>query len=208
MWKGKKKTTQTQLLWTDISLHCPKRTKSPTLGKILPWNTFHQDQSWISTHPPDQGACWLCCELHRRHLKYPSLLAEKVMAPPSSALAWKIPWTEEPDGLPSMGSHRVGHDWSDLAAAAACLLDNLLSKDSLYLGHTNIVPYIFLHHMVFKGKNHSNYFNILKNHLLRDPALYGLQQVTFTIVTPNLRVSFTGHHPSFNSWLSQKNLWN
>ena len=41
------------------------------------------------------------------------------MAPHSSTLAWKIPWTEEHGGLPSMGSHRVGHDLSDLAAAAA-----------------------------------------------------------------------------------------
>ena len=41
------------------------------------------------------------------------------MAPHSSALAWKIPWTEEPGGLLSMGSHRVGHDWSDLAVAAS-----------------------------------------------------------------------------------------
>ena len=32
------------------------------------------------------------------------------MAPHSSTLAWKIPWTGEPGGLPSMGSHRVGHD--------------------------------------------------------------------------------------------------
>ena len=32
------------------------------------------------------------------------------MAPHSSTLAWKIPWTEEPGGLPSVGSHRVGHD--------------------------------------------------------------------------------------------------
>ena len=31
----------------------------------------------------------------------------------SSILAWEIPWTEEPDGLQSMGSQRVGHDWSD-----------------------------------------------------------------------------------------------
>ena len=36
-----------------------------------------------------------------------------------SILAWRIAGTEEPGGLPSMGSHRVGHDWSDLAAAAA-----------------------------------------------------------------------------------------
>ena len=40
------------------------------------------------------------------------------MAPHSSTLAWKIPWTEEPDRLQSMGSHRVGHDWRDLAVAA------------------------------------------------------------------------------------------
>ena len=35
---------------------------------------------------------------------------EKAMAPHSSTLAWKIPWMEEPGGLQSMGSHRVGHD--------------------------------------------------------------------------------------------------
>jgi len=44
---------------------------------------------------------------------------EKEMATHSSVLAWRIPWMGEPGGLPSMGSHRVGHDWSDLAAAAA-----------------------------------------------------------------------------------------
>ena len=41
------------------------------------------------------------------------------MATHSSVLAWGIPGTGEPGGLLSMGSHRVGHDWSDLAAAAA-----------------------------------------------------------------------------------------
>jgi len=35
---------------------------------------------------------------------------EKAMAPHSSTLAWKIPWAEEPGGLQSMGSQRVGHD--------------------------------------------------------------------------------------------------
>ena len=39
---------------------------------------------------------------------------EKEMATHSSILAWRIPWTEEPGGLLSLGSHRVGHDWSDL----------------------------------------------------------------------------------------------
>ena len=47
---------------------------------------------------------------------------EKEMATHSSVLAWRIPGTGEPGGLPSMGSHRVGHDWSDLAAAAAAVL--------------------------------------------------------------------------------------
>ena len=47
------------------------------------------------------------------------LYSEKGMASHSSVLAWRIPGTGEPDGLPSMGSHRVRHDWSDLAAAAA-----------------------------------------------------------------------------------------
>ena len=41
------------------------------------------------------------------------------MGTSSSILAWRIPGTGEPDGLPSVGLHRVGHDWSDLAAAAA-----------------------------------------------------------------------------------------
>ena len=41
------------------------------------------------------------------------------MATHSRILAWRIPGMAEPGGLPSMGSHRVGHDWSDLAAAAA-----------------------------------------------------------------------------------------
>ena len=44
---------------------------------------------------------------------------EREMATHSSVLAWRIPGTGHPGGLPSMGSHRVGHDWSDLAAAAA-----------------------------------------------------------------------------------------
>ena len=62
------------------------------------------------------------------------------MAPHSSTLAWKIPWMEEPGGLPSMGLHRVGHDWSDLAAAAAAeILGVLPWKHKLFC------------HWLFKG---------------------------------------------------------
>ena len=44
---------------------------------------------------------------------------EKEMATHSSVLTWRIPGTAEPGGLPSMGSHRFRHDWSNLEAAAA-----------------------------------------------------------------------------------------
>ena len=51
--------------------------------------------------------------------------SEKAMAPHSSTLAWKIPWAEESGRLQSMGSHRVRHDWSDLAAAAVAAADKI-----------------------------------------------------------------------------------
>ena len=52
---------------------------------------------------------------------------EKEMATHSNVLAWRIPGTEEPGRLPSMGSHRVGHDWSDLAVAAAASTQSRLT---------------------------------------------------------------------------------
>ena len=47
---------------------------------------------------------------------------EKEMATHSSVLAWRIPGTGEPGGLLSLGSHRVGHDWSNLAAACIIIV--------------------------------------------------------------------------------------
>ena len=58
------------------------------------------------------------------------------MATHSSVLAWRIPGTAEPGGLPSMGSHRVWHDWSDLAAAAACVS----TADTTYLYQLSLSP--------------------------------------------------------------------
>ena len=51
---------------------------------------------------------------------------EKEMATHSSVLAWKIPGTGEPGGLPSMGSHRLRHDWSDLAVCTCSVASNSL----------------------------------------------------------------------------------
>ena len=53
---------------------------------------------------------------------------EKEMATHSSVLGWRIPGTAEPGGLPSMGSHRVGHDWSNLAATAAIVFMSKFQK--------------------------------------------------------------------------------
>ena len=54
------------------------------------------------------------------------------MAAHSNVLAWRIPGTGEPGGLPSMGSHRVTHDWSNLAAAAAAA--SKLAQNKRHLG--------------------------------------------------------------------------
>ena len=62
--------------------------------------------------------CEVKVQFHSFACGYP-VDPEKAMAPHSSTLAWKIPGTGEPGGLPSMESHRVGHYWSNLAAAAA-----------------------------------------------------------------------------------------
>ena len=61
----------------------------------------YQADSWVRTYRPGETF----------RLKYPVLM-EKTMAPHSNTLAWKIPWTEEPGGLQSMGSLGVGHDWA------------------------------------------------------------------------------------------------
>ena len=88
------------------------------------------------------------------------------MATRSSTLAWKMPWTEEPGRLQSMGSHRVGHDWSDLAAtaAAAAYFIFLLSGKTDLRKHTqgniwyDLCQIIFWSFMVscliFKSLNH------------------------------------------------------
>ena len=78
-------------------------------------------------NPMDGGAWWAAvhgvtkspARLSHFTLTFHFHALEKEMATHSSVLTWRIPGTGEPGGLPFMGSHRVGHDWSDLAAAAA-----------------------------------------------------------------------------------------
>ena len=65
---------------------------------------------------------WGSDTTERLHFHFHAL--EKEMATHSSVLAWRISGTGEPGGLPSVASHRVRHDWSDLAAAVAQLVKN------------------------------------------------------------------------------------
>ena len=67
---------------------------------------------------------------------------EKEMATHSNVLAWRIPETKEPGGLPSMGSHRIGHDWSDLAAAAAAAAYLTKTEGNFEPNSTSIAKYL------------------------------------------------------------------
>ena len=89
---------------------------------------------WAAVHGVDEGQTRLSDFTFTFHFH----ALEKEMATYSSVLAWRIPGTGEPGGLPSMGSHRVGHDWSDSAAAVQHSVEfPLCSKVSQ--------PYVYLH---------------------------------------------------------------
>ena len=79
---------------------------------------------WAAVHGVAGSWTWLSDFTFTFHFH----ALEKEMATHSSVFAWRIPGMAEPGGLPSLGSHRVGHDWSDLAAAAAIVLLQALGK--------------------------------------------------------------------------------
>ena len=70
---------------------------------------------WAAVHGVAKSWTWLRDFAFTFHFH----ALEKEMATHTGVLAWRVPGTGEPGGLPSVGSHRVGHDWSDLAAAIA-----------------------------------------------------------------------------------------
>ena len=114
---------------------------------------------------PMDGGAW-CAAVHRVAESWTWLsdftftfhcrALEKEMANHSSVLAWRIPGTAEPGGLPSMGSHRVGHDWRDLAAAAAAAWSQMALKNSAHFKKlpwkgnilNMLIKYIFYIHYI------------------------------------------------------------
>ena len=86
--------------------------RSSTLAWKIPWM---EEPGRLQSNRVTEGRTRLSDFTLTFHFR----VLEKEMATHSSVFAWRIPGTGEPGGLPSMGSHRVGHDWSDLAAVAA-----------------------------------------------------------------------------------------
>ena len=99
---------------------------------------------WAAVHGVAKSWTWLSDFTFTLHFH----ALEKEMATHSCVLAWRIPGTGEPGGLPSVGSHRVGHDWSDLAAVAAAsfkvagldLIPTLLDNKTQGIGHYTKLP--------------------------------------------------------------------
>ena len=92
-----------------------------THSSILAWKIQWTEEP-CAVHRVTKSCTWVSDFTFTFHFH----ALEKEMATHSSVLAWRIPGMREPGGLLSMGSHRVGHDWSDLAAAAECVLGTFL----------------------------------------------------------------------------------
>ena len=106
-----------------------KYTHKPTLGNYLISQKYGPPlQDSCLENPMDGGVWWAAVQGVAKSRAWLSDFSftfhlhalEKEMATHSSVLAWRIPGMGEPYGLPSMGSHRVGHDWSDLATLKKC----------------------------------------------------------------------------------------
>ena len=98
------------LLWLPLTSFYWRRQRHPT-PVLLPGKS-HGRRSLVGCSPWGGEESDTTERLHFHVL-------EKETATHSSVLAWRIPGTGEPGGLLSMGSHRVGHDWSDLVAATS-----------------------------------------------------------------------------------------
>ena len=106
----------------DVGKDWKKEEKGATEDKMVGQHHRLSGHEFEQTLGGNEGQGSLACCSPWRHNRIRHDLVtelEKEMAPHSSVLAWKIPGTGEPGGLSSMGSHRVGHNWRDLAAAAA-----------------------------------------------------------------------------------------
>ena len=129
----------------DEHIHTCKRWRrqwhpTPVLlpGKSHGWRSLVGYSPWVA-----RSRTWLSEFTFTFHFH----ALEKEIATHSSVLAWRIPEAGEPVGLPSVGLHSVGHDWSDLAAAAAAYVREITIKDLLYSIGNSIISL-----MTYMGK--------------------------------------------------------
>ena len=99
--------------WLQLDIRIGEGNGTPLQYSCLE-NPMDGGAWWAAIHGVAKSQTWLSNFTFTFHFH----ALEKEMATHSNVLAWRIPGTGEPGGLPSMGSRRVGHDWSDLAAAA------------------------------------------------------------------------------------------
>ena len=109
--------------WREKNLRINTKWYQSRLGRFRDW--YHSSTlAWKIPWMEEPGGLQSMRSLNRTRLSdftfaFHFHALEKEMATHSSVLAWRIPGTGEPGGLPSMGLHRIGHNCSDLAAAAA-----------------------------------------------------------------------------------------
>ena len=106
-------------LWARKSIIklLPNSAKKQVQGCEEIGTLLHLLWEYKMTWPVQKTGWWLLKKLktelpNNPAIPFVGIYTEKAMAPHSSTLAWKIPWTEEPGGLQSMGLLRVGHDWA------------------------------------------------------------------------------------------------
>ena len=110
-------------LWRRRQLH-------PT-PVLLPGKS-HGQRSLVGCSP---WGCWESDMTEQLHFDFSLSCVGEGNGNPLSVLSWRILGTGKPGGLQSMGSHRVGHDWSDLVAAAAAVLKIRSLKSDLFRSH-------------------------------------------------------------------------
>ena len=104
-----------QMFLNYLTRGCSGEGSGTPLQYSCPENPMDGGAWWAAVHGVAKSRTWLSDFTFTFHFH----ALEKEMATHSRVLAWRIPGTGKPGGLPSIGSHRVGHDWSDLAAAEA-----------------------------------------------------------------------------------------
>ena len=155
----------------------------------------------------DGGAWWAAVHgvansqtrLHNFTFTFHFPALEKEMETHSSVLSWRIPGTGKPAGLPSMGSHRVGHDWSDLAAAAAAgelrcrMLQSVTRKKKMVV----IMHFYKISLSIFiKSYNQQSLIRLIFGYILKLNAFHKLshwsilQKIDWKIWKPFLRKIF------------------